>query len=62
MTSCMGGWCHKRDTCARYRQDDRQRAAERLCAANMEWFVQWQPAEPKTETSTDGEQLASDSR
>lgn len=49
MTPCMGGWCLKRDKCARYRpgrieQDLRQR----LCGPKeTEAFIPIYPAAPK---------------
>lgn len=33
MTPCMGGWCAKRDTCARHLYPTNRKPAERLCPA-----------------------------
>lgn len=36
LPACLGGWCTKRDRCARHTQADRSEVAERLCKRGHE--------------------------
>lgn len=55
--ACMGGWCQRRESCGRYRTNDRKQHVERLCWKGTTdlwepvivapWRARQLPAEPK---------------
>lgn len=36
VSSCMGGWCAKREHCGHYHSENREEPSERLCAPGQD--------------------------